>query len=77
MQKKLSESKSRSFLSSFEESTKILANVEQLRKQQAEILAKGQEANNRLKQLITIVGSPPGKHQIPRFCNQSEYFDKI
>jgi hypothetical protein len=61
VQKKLSESKSRSFLSSFEESTKLLANVEQLRNQQAEILAKGKEANSRLKQLIAIVGSSPGQ----------------
>ena len=61
MQKKLSESKSRSFLSSFEESTKLLAKVEQLRNQQAEILAKGKEANSRLKQLIAIVGSSPGQ----------------
>ncbi|MBW4640183.1 MAG: hypothetical protein KME05_18530 [Gloeocapsa sp. UFS-A4-WI-NPMV-4B04] len=61
MQKKLSESKSRSFLSSFEESTKLLANVEQLRNQQAEILAKGKEANSRSKQLIAIVGSSPGQ----------------
>jgi uncharacterized coiled-coil DUF342 family protein len=61
VQKKLSESKSRSFLSSFEESTKLLANVEQLRNQQAEILAKGKEANSRSKQLIAIVGSSPGQ----------------
>lgn len=61
MQKQLSEFNSRSVFSSSQEIKELQTEVEQLHKQQSEILAKEQEANNRLKQLIAIVGSLPGQ----------------
>lgn len=61
MQKQLSVYNSRSVSSSPQEIRELSADIEQLREQQSEILAKEQEASNRIKQLIAIVGTLPGR----------------
>lgn len=60
MQNKLSEYKSR-LVKSFPEVTKLSAHLEQLHQERSEILAKEQEASKYLKQMIALVGIPPGQ----------------
>lgn len=60
MQNKLSEHKSR-LVESFPEITKLSTHVQQLHQERVEILAKEQEVSKYLKQLIAIVGIPPGQ----------------